>query len=455
VDVPTFAKVCELGDPDAAATYLILAAGTGPDNKTSSWSREAINRRTALNWRRADACITKLEKAGFVRWLVKGTRKPRLSLPIVETRKALTPKSAQLVAELHIGCQPRTKAELNLAEQLEAQGWIEREGSGWREIAERPFIRAYMPNSLVGDETGRATGESTIVDRIRMARDAMAFHLLVHLYQAQDLAELGGVDRTLLRQVFERETHLATGQFQVWAFKQTIQEVHWVDATRPHWVKPEGEKNGAVDYFARVRILEDAGALEWAYMLAEDQETSSIPVYPVAVVRHGKVDWSEPESVAGAYASRAACALIDEPQMVDRCENAGPQQFLLPADRLARKATLVGIPRLRGRARTANARRWLRERTDTCREWIQAWRGVIAEHAPEMLAEADTRFADFNAASTVPQGGVQGGLQREVNGPRCSAMHDFPFPSETAHGDGSFSGGNVNSVLSSQAGGTR
>lgn len=36
VDRPTFAKVCELGDADVAAAYLILAAGTGPDNRTST-----------------------------------------------------------------------------------------------------------------------------------------------------------------------------------------------------------------------------------------------------------------------------------------------------------------------------------------------------------------------------------------------------------------------------------
>ncbi len=60
VDVPTFVAVCDLGDVDAAAAYLILAAGTGPDNRTTTWSREAINQRTGLNWRKADAAITKL-----------------------------------------------------------------------------------------------------------------------------------------------------------------------------------------------------------------------------------------------------------------------------------------------------------------------------------------------------------------------------------------------------------
>ncbi len=88
VDIPTFAKVCDLADPDIAAAYLILAAGTGADNRTSTWSREAVNQRTALNWRKADASIAKLEQQGLVRWIKKGAR-PRLDLPPVETRKPM------------------------------------------------------------------------------------------------------------------------------------------------------------------------------------------------------------------------------------------------------------------------------------------------------------------------------------------------------------------------------
>ncbi len=83
VDRPTFAKVCDLGDPDLAAAYLVLAAGTGADNRTSSWSREAINRRTALNWRKANDCIAKLEKQGLAEWIgnTKGTGNPGFICP--------------------------------------------------------------------------------------------------------------------------------------------------------------------------------------------------------------------------------------------------------------------------------------------------------------------------------------------------------------------------------------
>ncbi|EZP66104.1 hypothetical protein BV97_05775 [Novosphingobium resinovorum] len=83
VDLETYRAVCALQDPDVAASYLILAAGTGADNRTSTWSREAINERTSLNWRKARDCVDKLIEAGFASWIRRGAR-PRLDLaPVV------------------------------------------------------------------------------------------------------------------------------------------------------------------------------------------------------------------------------------------------------------------------------------------------------------------------------------------------------------------------------------
>lgn len=442
VDVPTFAKVCELKDPDAAAAYLILAAGTGADNRTSTWSGEAINQRTALNWRRATAAIATLEKHGFVRWLSgKGTRRPRLDLPPLETRQPMQKHVAALAERIMQGEQPVTPTDKATATVGCNLGWFARaDDGGVSFLADRPMVKAYLPNALVGDETGKATGASTFVDRIRLSRDPMAFRLLVDLYSLQDLAEHGGVDREAFWKKFDRETVMATGEFQIWKFTNGGEWVRWVDAIRHHrreltTNKKKKDESAGEDFFERVRILADAGALDWVYYLTEDDTNTSMRIYPVAVVRQGALLWEEPETVVGCYATRAAAALVGNPisisviRHVDALtEEFMPGEFTLPVQRLARKAALVGIPRLRCRAKTANAARWRKELVEDAADWVRMFRGIIAEHGPELLADADMRLAacadfneDFNEGSTE----TSTFIQRDINDPSLSGKNGF------------------------------
>lgn len=405
VDVPTFTKVCDLGDADVAAAYLILAAGTGPDNRTSSWSREAINQRTALNWRKADAALTKLEHAGLIQWLTtKSTRKTRIDLPPVEIRKKMPRHVAAVVDKLLSGEQPKTGAAKAAAQEACDLGWLDYGNAGqFSLIADRPLVKAYLPMSLVGDEFGAAGQGGSIIDRVRMARDPKALLLLVELYAAQDLAAHGGVDREHLRKVFKREKRGASGAFQFWKFTQDGATVAWTDLLRHHWRAPTEEEkaqgyNAGHDFFERAKTLEDAGALEWVYWLAEDEAADSVRIYPVGVERHGKMVWDELESLVGSYAMRATCALneVDAAGVTREWEALAPREFYLLAERLAKQAVVVGVPRLRYRARTSNASRWRQELVEEARERIQMFRGIINEKAPELLVDADRRFADFN-----------------------------------------------------------
>ena len=435
VDVPTFARVCRLGDADAAAAYLILAAGTGPDNRTSTWSREAINKRTALNWRKADAAMTKLEHNDLIRWLSgKGTRKPRIDLPPVETRQAMQKHVAALASRIANGEQPRTAPEKAAATMGRRTGWLACDDAGvWSCVPSRPAKMVFLPMELVGDAFGVAdSAATTIVDRIRLSRDPMALQLLVDLYALQDLAEHGGVDRQHFYMKFARESGSATGSLQVWKFSGGQEWVGWygpLDHHRRKTVTAEEKKSGknvGTDFFARAKILEDAGALEWVYYLAEDESETAIRIYPVAVKRHGKVVWSELESIIGGYATRAACSLsndaTDKLEYAKRWESYGPTGFILPADRLARQAALVGVPRLRHRARTSNASRWRQELVESAESTIAMLRGIIAENAPALLDEADRRLADFNGAST------EASMldQSDINDPSKSGKHSSP-----------------------------
>lgn len=434
VDVPTFKSVCELG-VDVAAAYLVLAAGTGADNRTSTWSREAINKRTSLNWRKADAAMKKLESAGLLKWLSgKGTRKPRIDLPPIETRKPMRKHVEAVVSMIESGQLPSTPKEKGAATTGEIDGWLVRDKDGKLHAQrKRPLVKAFLPMELVGEAFGKnATNIASVIERIRMSRDPLALQLLVDLYALQDLAEHGGVNDYYLYEEFERSKAIATSSLQVWKFYNGSKTCrirsgplshHWRE---PTYDEEEEGKNGAADFFERLEILEDAGALEWAYYLKEDDQDDANRIYPIAVSRHGKVIWDELESIVGSYATRAASALSsdsDDPaEYAERWEANGPNWFTVPADRLAREATVVGIPRLRHRARTLNASRWWKDLIEDAPSMIETFRGIISENAPELLATADKRFADFNGSSTL----TSTSFQRDINDSYKSPTHDPP-----------------------------
>lgn len=406
VDVPTFVAVCTLGDVDAAAAYLILAAGTGPDNRTTTWSREAINQRTGLNWRKADAAITRLVQGGFAQWLTpSGAQRPRLALPLLETRHPLPPRLQKLAERITNGEELKSAKDLPDANLGAKLGWFEQVEGRWSVRSERPMVKAYLPKSLAGDETGKAMAGRSTIDNIRKARDPMALQLLVELYARQDLAELGGVDRQAFRTKFKRVKARATGKYQIWRFDDPDQWVSFEEGLSHHAPeRTEAEWRAGIydgrDFFPRVEILEDAGALEWVYYLAEDDSRTSTLIYPVAVVRHGKIVWNELESIVGSFATRAASALYANADLARKWEDAMPDEFILPAERMLREAALVGVPRLRHRAKTSNAGRWRADLGQVAAETIAEFTAVIAEHTPSLLVDAEQRLADFNDAST-------------------------------------------------------
>src|SRR5690349_14602391 len=73
VDRRTWARVCSLGMNPAVA-YLVLARGTGRDNRTSTWSVHAIEAYTGISRGRAQAAVSSLEKSGLINVLREGTR---------------------------------------------------------------------------------------------------------------------------------------------------------------------------------------------------------------------------------------------------------------------------------------------------------------------------------------------------------------------------------------------
>lgn len=75
VDRRAWDHVCTLGI-NASIAYLILARGTGGDNRTTKWSTNAIEQKTGISRGRAKIAIETLERTGLVH-ATRGEKKSR------------------------------------------------------------------------------------------------------------------------------------------------------------------------------------------------------------------------------------------------------------------------------------------------------------------------------------------------------------------------------------------
>src|SRR5215468_8731669 len=78
VDSRAWALVCRAG-MNAAVCYLVLGRGTGPDNRTTAWSINAVERYTRISRHRGADAIQSLQKSKAIKQTEGGAR-PRYIL---------------------------------------------------------------------------------------------------------------------------------------------------------------------------------------------------------------------------------------------------------------------------------------------------------------------------------------------------------------------------------------
>ena len=91
IDSRSWAHVTQL-NMNSAVAYLVLARGTGPDNRTTCWSVHSIETYTGISRGRAIHAIKTLLSDGAVK-LIRGGTKPKYELlPWVELNKRHVPE---------------------------------------------------------------------------------------------------------------------------------------------------------------------------------------------------------------------------------------------------------------------------------------------------------------------------------------------------------------------------
>jgi hypothetical protein len=392
VDRRAWARACGLGLNPAVA-YLVLARGTGADNRATTWSVQAIETYTSVSRGRAHEALKALRRAGLMQVLRGGTRPKYRLVPAHEVPgceghppPALDDVEQRLFDQLARGeswvsdkggktwdyRNPRT-----LAKALVAKDWA-RELGGNRfapipydpEAAVRPDW-IWLPNELV---TG-AADETPPIELVRQAQDVMALRLLVDLYHAQNLREDGGVSRKLIRQEHERFEVGRQAQFTVWGFRYKSGYVTWSGPTECHRrekltkeEKAEG-KNPGVDFFRRQEQLTRLGLLEWVPHLLEGAG-------PEAEFSHALGDGGTEglEDQLGAAAEEAAALMLTEGQHARAMKD---DLRLAPVPRHVAEVQLVGIARLRYRPRTRMTAAWWADLQAKGERHLARYRGLV------------------------------------------------------------------------------
>jgi hypothetical protein len=300
IDSRAWTKVCDLGIGKAVA-YLVLANGTGADNRTTSWSVNAIEQYTGMP---------------------RGTAKQMIEILIQE----------ELIRQDKGGKRPR----YYVLPMKDAEG--NDLGSDW----------IWLPNAIVGG----VDGEQNPVDRIYTAHNLAALRLYIELYHAQDLPSVGGVNWSYLCEPYDRERIGERGKYVIWGFSSKGHLTASPSAPFIHLTGKidKGTKRDAgwPIFWDSLEILRLTGLVDLVGMVltGDGREAKILHPYDIENGTDGERDI--------AYAAEEAAKELLDDGMAKRADGL----LLLPAEKHLKNVQMVGILRLVYRAKTSATASW-------------------------------------------------------------------------------------------------
>jgi hypothetical protein len=302
VDARCFKAACDAG-VNAGIAYLVLARGTGADQRATAWSVNAIEQRTGMGRQAAANAIAELTRLGLLRPKRGGTRPLRL---------------------------------LSTAEE-----------AGLARIAGKPAL-VFLPNALVDG----AASERPPLALLRQAQEVTALRLLVDIYRLTDLAEHGGVSRRTFWQAYDRKVRSRFHGWVVWRF-EPAQMKAVLAAFDPRYNAPgkgRSRAQASQRFWGDLQLLRQLGLVEVVPHLFESASEEGALIHPAPLPSMNL--GTEAEMRLGNQAHAFACALLGH----DAESFEG--ELLLPVPAHIQRVELIGILRPKYRARTAAASRW-------------------------------------------------------------------------------------------------
>jgi hypothetical protein len=378
IDRRAWARVCDLGLV-AAITYLMLARGSGEDQRTSFWSVNAIEKYTGIGRPRAKAAIRTLLDQGLVTCAGSTTRPRYRLVPAHEVPGAegflslLTEPERKLLAELTAGpaiLRERRTSRLGfqtpreVGHSLVLKGYARHLGEncfeavpGNRPETEPDWI--WLPNALIDGVPGNVTAP---VELLRQTQNLGALRLLIHLYHAHMLQDDGGIHWSRLRVNYRGGIVAECKALTIHGFKSTLRR-----ETDPRLAAPfmtgklvaRAEGGGADDsgwpvFWQALDVIEGLGLLDYVGHVVETAAADAEIIHPYAI------GTGEPEEQAVAAAAHAAASAILTSALTseEHAEIARKGLHLFPLRKHRAAPQMVGVARLRYRPRTRATAAW-------------------------------------------------------------------------------------------------
>lgn len=435
IDHRLWPKVCALGMNEAIA-YLVLARGTGGDNRTSFWSVNAIEQRTNISRDKAKKAVLSLRLAGLIE-KDGSPRRPQyriepMSKAGADIKSDLSTDEEKMLSAFRGEKADGFEAIIDVPETAPAgqfnswmgirkprqaafalarQGLLEHINQGWFKLTKKGALTTdesdwtWLPNLLVDPMDGAPAP----IERIRQGQFVPALQLFIDMYHAHDLRGGKGVDWRAgagIRTVFERHKVGENSVYVIWGFKLVHTRV-WPDGplAKPH-LNPG--KSHLDTFWQALKILTNAGLvgdvphlIEVDDYLDKDMEgdrpkrtasTGEI-IHPLP---HG---WrsrglAHPDEAAITAAAEAACKAMVSPGQWTAAINKGAHLFA-PVKATIEDVALVGIYRLRHAPKTSATRDWASD--------AEEWRAYVSTYN-EMAGITPAAGAGASAISRRDQG---------------------------------------------------
>ncbi|MBX3492132.1 MAG: hypothetical protein KF899_04175 [Parvibaculum sp.] len=398
IDRRVWAFVCNLG-MNAAASYLVMARGTGRDNRTTSWSVNAIEKYTGLGRPRAKKAIQALTDHHVIS-VTRGGAKPRYHLappqeiPNCEGWAAPLSREQQAVAsQIRLGFTtvPKTSAfngpwgcgrPFDVAMQLARRGLVKHQGgqkfsdAASEDQSVPDWI--WIPNAVVDG----ATGEAPPVERLRQIGNILALRIFCDLYHAQDLPSDGGLPwrrGEMIQKPYERIEVGRRGPYVIWGFRPNTTQ-SWSDSPLVN-TRVQGKDRqllgGGQIFWDAWNILEADGLVHFVTHLVESEGGEIFHPLPI--------ENGEPAEQAIRDAAISASWAMVSPDQWKRATTQEKIQMTAPVLAKYQQVQLVGIARLRYRPNTMATTIWY-DQADKWLEIAAKFQALAAEACPTQYA---------------------------------------------------------------------
>ena len=378
-------RCAAVGGLNVAIAHLVMARGTGPDNRTTQWSVHSIEQRTGISRPNAAKAVKDLLDRGIwqkirdgqhpIYQAITGDRIPggpfrvdeQAAIAALRTRNAVPYESKTAMEAL------KARGIIRDCNARKRNQSLELDTAAIAALTEP--ITIWLPNTLIDC----AAREVPPIELIRQTRSLPALRLLAELYAVQFLPNYGGVPRELLKVVFDRAKVGEHGPFIVWGFRRKHMTADRGLArsffTGQISTREDGRRLDAgwdLVFWPAIHTLTDLGLVEQVGMLLDGDDDEAEIIHPCAV-RGG-----EPaERELAAAADMVARVMITEGQLSWAEQNN--YRLLIPVQKHIAKVTMVEVFRLKYRPHTSATAAWFALLQQTTAQYLNHYRAMAKE----------------------------------------------------------------------------